>query len=108
MEVRPRKLKLKYKTKPAMANYLGFVYSGMFYVIYPSQYRGQHFNHLADHTAETGGADYLNLNLWEGKVVGLRTADTPGFRHNEVGEGVEFIEGDELEDLIGEFVAANR
>ena len=108
LEISLIKLKLRYKTKLAMANYLGFVYSGMYYVIYPSPYRGQHFNHLADHTAETGGADYLNLNPWEGKVVGIRTDDTPGFRHNEVGEGVEFIEGDELEDLIGEFVSANR
>jgi hypothetical protein len=108
MEVSPIKLKLWYKTKPAMANYLGFVYSGMFYVIYPPQYRGQHFNHLANHTADTGGADYLNLNSWEGKVVGIKTGDTPGYRHNEVGESVEFIEGDELEDLVGEFVAADR
>lgn len=108
MEISPIKLKLKHKTKPAMANYLGFVYSGMFYVIFPSQYRGLHFNHLSNHTADTGGADYLNLVPWEGKVVGIKTDDTPGIRHNEVGEGVEFIEGDELEDLIGEFVAAHR
>lgn len=91
-----------------MTNYLGFVYSGMFYIIFPSPFRGQHFNHLANHTADTGGADYLNLVPWEGKVVGIRTADVPGFRHNEVAENVEFIEGDELEDLIGEFVAAQR
>lgn len=91
-----------------MTNYLGFVYSGMFYVIFPSEFRGQHFNHLANHTAETGGADYLNLGPWEGKVVGITTEDTPGFRHNEVAEGIEFIEGDELEDLIGDFVAAHR
>ena len=87
-----------------MTNYLGFVYGGMYYVIYPSLFRGQHFNHLADHSDETGGAAYLNLAPWEGKVVGI----LPGVRHNEVGEGVEFIEGDELEDLIGEFVAAQK
>jgi hypothetical protein len=91
-----------------MTNYLGFVYSGMYYVIYPSEFRGQHFNHLANHSDETGGAAYLNLVPWEGKVVGIRTEDLPGFRHNEVGEGIEFIEGDDLEDLIGEFVAAHK
>jgi hypothetical protein len=91
-----------------MTNYLGFVYSGMFYVIFPSPFRGQHFNHLSTHTDESGGAIYLNPGPWEGKVVGIRTDEVPGFRHNEVAEGVEFIEGDELEDLIGEFVAAHR
>ena len=50
----------------------------------------------------------MDLGPWEGKVLGLRTQDLPGFRHNEVGENVSFIEGDELEDLIGEFVAAHK
>ena len=91
-----------------MTNYLGFAYSGIYYVIFPSEFRGQHFNHLSNDTDETGGAKYMNLSAFEGKILGIRTEDTPGFKHNEVGEGIEFIEGDELEDLIGEFVTAHR
>jgi hypothetical protein len=91
-----------------MTSYLGFVYSGMYYVVFPSQFRGQHFNHLALESDETGGAHYIDLGPWEGKVLGLSTQDLPGFRHNEVGENISFIEGDDLEDLIGEFVAAHK